>query len=348
MKKIALFFILNVLSVSFLVSQERKNVLFIGNSYTHVNDLPSLLTNLSSQMNVEISCESITPGGARFQTHAQNSNVISKLQQGNWDFVVLQGQSQEVAFPDGQFYDEVYPYAMELDSLAKLYNPNVKVIFYMTWGYRYGDPVNCQYYPPFCTFESMSWRLRTNYYFMANDFSSWVSPVGAAWSYSIANNPELVLHSSDNSHPSIEGSYLAACCFYTMITGNNLLAGYVPTNMSYGDAMYLQDVANRVVYDSLAYWRCETSSATEDVVLSEDYFTINPNPSVDKVNLMFKRDLTDVNIELIGVNGKTIDEKQVSVKAGQKISLSSCGQKGSFLVIVRFNDKVLKSKVLII
>lgn len=281
-------------------------------------------------------------------THAQNSNVISKLQEGNWDFVVLQGQSQEVAFPDGQFFDEVYPYARELDSLAKVFNPDVKVLFYMTWGYRYGDQVNCQYYPPFCTYESMSLRLKTNYCLMANDFSSWVSPVGAAWSYSIANKPELVLHSSDNSHPSIQGSYLAACCFYIMMSGNNVVSDYLPSGVSAEDGEFLQNVANRVAFDSIDYWKNQTASLEEIALSNEDVFTISPNPAKDNVNVIFNKALSEVSIELIDLNSKIIDKKIVSVKEGEKITLSSFGQKGNFILMVNYYGKKISKKLVII
>lgn len=348
MKKCLILAVLCFCSLFNLSAQEEKRVLFIGNSYTHVNDLPRLIDDLSRSMGDRFYYESITPGGARFLTHAQNSSVISKLQEGNWNYVVLQGQSQEVAFPDGQFYYEVYPYARELDSLAKVYNPDVKVIFYMTWGYRYGDEVNCQYYPPFCTYESMSWRLRNNYCLMVNDFSSWVSPVGAAWSYSIANNPDIVLHSSDNSHPSIQGSYLAACCFYIMMTGNNVHTEYVSSGMSVEEANYLQNVANVVAFDSIDYWKNQTASLEDIAFVNEDVFTISPNPAKDDVNIIFNKDLENVSIELLDVNAKIIDQKNVSVTAGKKITLSSFGQKGNFILIVNYSGKKISKKLVII
>lgn len=348
MKKTFFVLILCVASLLNSSAQEVKNVLFIGNSYTHVNDLPKLVKDLSYSMGEEIYCESITPGGARFLTHSQNSSVISKLQEGRWDFVVLQGQSQEVAFPDFQFYDEVYPYARELDSLAKAFNPDAKVLFYMTWGYRYGDQVNCQYYPPFCTFESMSWRLRNNYSLMANDFSSWVSPVGAAWSYSIENNPDIVLHSSDNSHPSIQGSYLAACCFYIMMSGNKVESDYLPNGVSMQEGDFLRGVANRVVFDSIDYWKNQTSSLVEIEQLEKEVFSINPNPAKDNVNIIFNKALSDVCIELIDLNSKIIDKKIVSVKEGEKITLSSFGQKGNFILMVNYYGKKISKKLVII
>jgi hypothetical protein len=102
------------------------------------------------------------------------------------------------------------------------------------------------------------------------------------------------------------------------------------------------------VFDSINYWKGITSSLEEVEQSTQEFYTINPNPAIDDVSVFFKQDFNVVRLELIDLNGKMINEKQVSVKVGQKISLSSCGQKGNFIVIVRFNDKVFKSKVLVI
>ena len=208
--------------------------------------------------------------------------------------------------------------------------------------------MNCPYYPPFCTYESMSYRLRTNYCLMANDFSSWVSPVGATWSYVIGNNSNIVLHSSDDSHPTIQGSFLAACSFFTMMTDRNVHTDYLPSGMTAEESVILQTASNSVVFDSINYWKGMTSSLKEIEQSNEEIYVINPNPAKEYVNLIFNQDLGNVSIELIDINSKIIDEKKVSVWQGEKITLSSYGQKGNFVVIVRCNDKILSSKVVII
>ena len=75
-----------------------------------------------------------TPGGATLQDHANNPNVTSDINQGNWDYVVLQEQSQLPSFPDSQVQNQVYPYALQLSNLIKTANPCGNVIFYMTQG----------------------------------------------------------------------------------------------------------------------------------------------------------------------------------------------------------------------
>jgi hypothetical protein len=66
------------------------------------------------------------------------------------------------------------------------------------------------------------------------------------------------------------------------------------------------------------------------------------------VNVIFNRDLADVSVELMDVNSKIVAQRRVAVRAGEKITLSSFGQKGNFIVIVKYDDKILRKKLVII
>src|SRR5262249_46672554 len=44
-----------------------------------------------------------------------------------------------------------------------------------------------------------------------------VAPVGATWEKALQDDPKLVLHSKDKSHPTKTGTYLAACVFYGVL-----------------------------------------------------------------------------------------------------------------------------------
>ena len=87
-------------------------------------------------------------GGYTFQDHFNNATTRSKIAAGNWDFVVLQAQSQEPAFPDEQVAAETFPYAKKLDSLIDAANPCTETAFFLTWGRKVGDTNNCASYPP--------------------------------------------------------------------------------------------------------------------------------------------------------------------------------------------------------
>ncbi|MFA7106988.1 MAG: hypothetical protein WC154_06755, partial [Candidatus Izemoplasmatales bacterium] len=217
MKKQILLSILLLTLLASVFAQTSKRVLFLGNSYTSVNNLPQMITDLAASAGDNVVIDSNTPGGQTFQGHSTNSTSLQKIMLGNWDFVVLQEQSQRPSFPDSQVEVEVFPYAHILDSLINVYNSCGETMFYMTWGRKNGDADNCVSWPPLCTYEGMDSLLNLRYMMMANNENAVVSPVGAVWKYLRQNHPLIELYQSDESHPSLAGSYAAACCFYTSI-----------------------------------------------------------------------------------------------------------------------------------
>ena len=89
-----LIFILTLIPL-FIFSQQTKDVLFVGNSYTFYNDLPEMVKQIALSFGDTLNYESSTPGGASFAMHATNATTIFKINQQAWDYVVLQAQSQE-------------------------------------------------------------------------------------------------------------------------------------------------------------------------------------------------------------------------------------------------------------
>ena len=252
MKKCLLFLLLIPL-LSF--GQLKKEVLFIGNSYTYVNNLPNLVKEIALSFGDTLVHDSSTPGGANFNGHSSSAQTLAKINQQQWDYVVLQAQSQEPSFSPAQVANNTYPYAEILvDSIHE--NSNcTEPLFFMTWGRKYGDQQNCQNYPPICTYQGMQQRLRESYLEMAFVDSASCAPVGMAWKKSIAIDSAINLYSSDNSHPSIYGSYLAACTFYASIFKKSALgSSYWPNTIDSATAYSLQQIGSSTVLDSLAVW----------------------------------------------------------------------------------------------
>ena len=214
MKSIILCLLFSLLSLN---SFSQNKVLFIGNSYTYYNDLPGILVDLAANAGQDLTESSNTPGGASLQGHSSNNTTLNLIAQGDWDFVVLQDQSQMPSFPEGQFMTDSYPYAEELNQAILGANPCTETVFYMTWGRENGDASNCPNWPPVCTYEGMDDLLAERYQLMATDFGGIVSPVGKVWRYLRDNELDLDLYNSDESHPSMAGSYAAAVTFFTTI-----------------------------------------------------------------------------------------------------------------------------------
>ena len=186
-----LFFISSII----VFSQKTKNVAFLGNSYTYANDLPLIISKLAQSTGDQLNYSSNTPGGYTLQGHVSNSVSTSLIQQGNWDYVVLQEQSQLPSFPISQVATDVFPYATALCNMIYQYNTCAKPLFFMTWGRKYGDNQNCSVWPPVCTYEGMDSLLNLRYRMMADSNLGYVSPVGAVWRYIRHQDSTIELYS---------------------------------------------------------------------------------------------------------------------------------------------------------
>ena len=235
---------------------QSTSVLFIGNSYTYVNDLPQTLAGIALSKGDTLVYDSSVPGGYTFQQHSAYAPTLSKINQQAWDYVVLQEQSQLPSFSPAQVATSVLPYARKLDSLILLNDSCTETVFYMTWGRENGDASNCGFYPPVCTYEGMQQCLRESYLQMAALNHASVSPVGVAWKRVRTEYPAMPLYQADESHPGIYGTYLAACVFYsTLYHKPSVGAGYVMPGILPSDALVLQTIASETVLDSIAVWQ---------------------------------------------------------------------------------------------
>lgn len=253
MKKLAVIWgLLSALTLN--AQSQQKNILFIGNSYTAVNNLPQMLTDVAMSTGDTLYCNSNCPGGYTFELHSTNATTLSYIANGNWDYVVLQEQSQLPSFPISQVEADVFPYAMFLDSLINAQNTCVETVFYMTWGRKNGDASNCAFWPPVCTYQGMDSLLSLRYQMMADSNSAILSPVGAVWKYIRNNHPGIELYNPDESHPSLAGTYAAACSFYSVILRKDPTSINFDAGLSSTDAAIIRNAAKMVVFDSLSQW----------------------------------------------------------------------------------------------
>jgi len=217
--------------------------------------MPQQVADLASSFGDTINYDSNTPGGATFSSHSTNATTLAKINQQEWDYVVLQAQSQEPSFPPSQVANDVYPYAQILVDSIVQNSLCTEPLFFMTWGRKYGDQQNCGVYPPICTYQGMQNRLRQSYLEMATTHNASAAPVGISWQNAMTLDSTIDLYISDNSHPSMYGSYLAACTFYSSIFKKSCVgSSFWPAGIDSATAVFLQSVASSTVLDSLATW----------------------------------------------------------------------------------------------
>ena len=240
--------------LSHCLPAQTTKILLVGNSYTAANNLASVISQLSLSMGDTAEVYAVNPGGYTFELHTVYAPTLAMIDSMDWDFVVLQEQSQRPSFPQSQVEVEVYPFARYLDSLIHVNNQCTETVFYMTWGRKYGDAGNCAFWPPVCTFTGMQQQLRDSYVKMANDNAALVAPVGEAWERSWNTDSTINLWVSDNSHPDVTGTYLAACVFYATLFRQSPVGASYTAGLSASVATHLQQMAFQTVFDSLDTW----------------------------------------------------------------------------------------------
>lgn len=182
------------------VSKQPLRVLFIGNSYTYVNNLPWLTQRLSvsARETRRLETDMVTVGGATLKNHWERGEALKRIQNERWDYVVLQEQS---TLPMTQ-PEVMYEYARLFD--AEIKQVNARTVFYLTWA-KQNRPQTQQI-------------LTDSYTTIAEELKAEVAPVGLAWQKVQKENPKLKLYYRDESHPSPIGSYVAACLTLPWLT----------------------------------------------------------------------------------------------------------------------------------
>lgn len=277
MKFRSICFMVFLLTFNMLHAQDTLSVLFLGNSYTSVNNLPQLVQSLSGSAGKTLIIDSNMPGGATVSAHLNDATTISKIAQGNWDYVVIQEQSQ-VPTIDYYRYNDMYPALIDLKGVVEQFNPCARLITYMTWGRRFGgqqcDPSNVYCSPVFVDFNHMQDSLTSAYMEISDFLGVQCAPVGVTWQ-NILNDTTLVLHSTDNSHPNIDGSYVAALTLFSAIwkqpsQGLTFNAGITPAR-----AQYYQQQSDNTVFNIANNWNLDINSPVADFSFTVVGNTVN-------------------------------------------------------------------------
>ena len=225
-------------------------VLWIGNSYTFFNDLPAMVQNIAKTNGVKMAYTEVLKGGERLKGHLENPRLIELLTKGGWDYVVVQENSSLPAYDTDFVRREVYPFAHIIDSLAHAGTPNVKVVFYMTWGHKYGNIRPHKDYPLCDTFEGMQERLKTSYLEMTYQNDAICAPVGMAWAEVRKERPDIILYNQDTFHPAVAGTYLNAVTIYVTMYPRHFQTDF-NAGLAPAEAEFLQQVGQNTVLNNI-------------------------------------------------------------------------------------------------
>jgi hypothetical protein len=231
------------------VGGEARSFLWVGNSFFYYNNsMHGHVGNLARAADVKgYRGVSETISGSGLDWH----DVASYLRPngiGRYSFV----GDNEIAFnPPGRQFDAV----IMMDCSQCPIHPQLKSVFhetvkkdseivvahgarpilFMSWAYKDKPEMTAQ--------------LAEQYTIAGNANDALVIPAGLAFARAIAKRPELELYQPDKRHPSLAGTYLAACTVFAATTkkspvGNSYTAGLAPEL-----AAFLQTVAWDAVQD---------------------------------------------------------------------------------------------------
>ena len=199
-------------------------MLFIGNSFTQRNDLPGLLAKLAASRNLSVKHELISVGGASLRTHWNAGRAARAIATGGYDYVVLQEQSTLPVKNASRMAENVRLFD------AAIKQAGAKTVLYMTWA-RQRSP-------------EVQQVISNAYTTIGEELGAIVVPVGLAWQTFLASHNKPLLHDRDQSHPTLAGSYLAACVFLgALLKENPIGVDAGPAGLERQDMTELQCVA---------------------------------------------------------------------------------------------------------
>lgn len=174
-------------------------LLFMGNSHTSFNELPSMVASMvrASRPGKTVA-HAEAPGWMFLEERAADAASVQMLREGTWTHVVLQAQkySSSGAF---MYSTEGAEMLIRLARLAK-----ALPILFPEWPRR--EVAETQ-------------RIYDLHVSIARKEPACVAPIGQAWDLAIGRHPGLTLHAADGNHSAPAGAFLAALMIATTVTG---------------------------------------------------------------------------------------------------------------------------------
>ena len=118
-----------------------------------------------------------------------------------------------------------------------------RTVLFATWP-RHPEARLYREHPLVHSFEEMAAQVDGAYETAAQQLSADLAPVGRAFERAVAEQPDLEVYRSDATHPTLGGSFLAACVLYGAITGGDPRASaYVPWELGPEPAALVKTLA---------------------------------------------------------------------------------------------------------
>jgi hypothetical protein len=216
-------------------------ILLVGNSYTMHHSLHVMLQRLASHVEggPRVIVDAVAHGGYSLSNHLQKGQALTRIRAGHYTHVVLQGHSMSAVDHPDKLIADAKRFKQAIDAAAG------QTVFYATWA-RSPEVRLYRTHKSVRSFAQMSMLVSSTYFELSSLLRAGLAPVGSAFERALVEHPKLTLWGADGSHPSLAGSYMAACVLYGAITGVDPgRTSYIPNGMKQDDAELVRGVAAR-------------------------------------------------------------------------------------------------------
>jgi len=163
--------------------------------------MPELIAQLAEARGRQFEHGLIQAGGASLRMHWNKGDAQKAIQKTRYDYVVLQEQSTLPVKNSLRMHENIRLF----DDAIK--GSGAKMGLYLTWA-RQNVP------------ETQT-AITDAYTAIGEELGAKLVPVGIAWQNFLRHHKQPVLHDKDQSHPTLAGSYLAACVFFAVLFGES-------------------------------------------------------------------------------------------------------------------------------
>jgi hypothetical protein len=229
-------------NLTFGQSKDSLNILFIGNSYTHMNDMPLMFSKIAKAKGKRVNVKKNTLSGSSFRVHSTRTDMYAAIKSAKWDYVILQGYSRELSFDKAYIDTATIPFVSQIIDSIRLNHSCSNILFYSTWGYKDGFLERSEV----DDYIKMTNKIFAGYNYLSDVFDVPFVPVGIVWKEFRNKYPNINLYDADNAHPNKNGSYLTACSFFSAIYQESP-EGAVTSSVTAENSIPLQSTAFKIV-----------------------------------------------------------------------------------------------------
>jgi len=219
-----------------------RSIMWVGNNFFYYNDgINGHFGRLVRSAESSVRGTMVTIGGSGLDWHDMES-LVRPDGLGRYSFV----GNNEVRFnKPGRQYDT----AIMMDCSQCPVHPQLQKVFH-EYARRHSETLRKAGLRP-VLFMSWAYKdkpemidgLAEQYTLAGNQNEAFVIPAGLAFARSIAARPELDLYQPDKRHPSLAGTYLAACTAYAALYDKSPEGLQAATGLPPDVASHLQTVA---------------------------------------------------------------------------------------------------------